>query len=77
MNRNVTCKPTVPNAASDGRLIRDRGIPTFGFGPFLSTPFTAHQDNELINESEFLLGIDRYVKLIRNLATTQEQKNAD
>lgn len=75
-NRNVTCEPHVLTAATDGRFIREVGIPVFGFCPFPNTPSTAHQDNEFINEVQFLRGIDRYVTLIRYLAMVPSTAHA-
>lgn len=67
-NRSISCPATVANAATDGRYTRDIGIPTFGIGPFLNTPYAAHQDDEKINEVEFFKGIERYEALIRHLS---------
>lgn len=68
IDRNITCPASVANAATDGRRVRSLGISTFGIGPFLNTPYAAHQDDEKINEVEFLKGIDRFEVLIRHLS---------
>ncbi|ODN00378.1 Aminoacylase-1A [Orchesella cincta] len=65
---NITCPPNVLSAATDGRYVRSMDIPVFGICPFPNTPNTAHQDNEFINEANFLKGIERYATLIQKLA---------
>lgn len=62
-------------AATDGRFIREVGIPVFGFCPFPDTPPTAHKDNEFINELEFLRGIDRYANLIQHISMVSQEAN--
>ncbi|CAL8079875.1 unnamed protein product [Orchesella dallaii] len=69
---NITCPPNILSAATDGRYVRGVNIPVFGICPFPNTPNTAHQDNEFINQANFLKGIDRYVTFIRKLALLSE-----
>ena len=47
-------------------------IPVVGIAPSLNSPWMAHQNNELINEREFLREVDRYVTIIRDIASTSK-----
>ena len=62
-------------AATDGRFVRNLGIPVFGLNPFSNTAAMEHQDNEQINEINFLQGIDRYVVFIKNLASVSGENH--
>jgi len=69
---NLTCTPNIPNGVTDGRYIRNTGIPVFGLNTFTNTPPMAHQDNEMINEVEFLRGIARFTTFIQNFAMVSQ-----
>ncbi|XP_026290177.1 aminoacylase-1 isoform X1 [Frankliniella occidentalis] len=53
---------------TDGRYIRYVGIPAFGFSPMNNTPVLLHDNDEFLNESIFLRGIEIYCKLIPGVA---------
>lgn len=55
-------------AGTDGRFVRQLGIPVFGFSPMNNTPILLHDHNEFLNEKVFLRGIHIYQNLITALA---------
>jgi aminoacylase len=57
-------------AATDSRFIRNKNIPAFGFSPMVFTPTLLHDHNEFLNEQVFLKGIEIFVSMITDLATT-------
>ncbi|OXA57515.1 aminoacylase-1 [Folsomia candida] len=69
---NVNCTPNIPNGVTDGRYIRNMGIPVFGLNTFTRTPSMAHQTNERINENVLLTGITRFTRFIQNFAMVSE-----
>jgi aminoacylase len=69
---NVTCKPRFLSGATDGRYVRNVGIPVFGINPFSNTENWAHRDNERIHESSFLKGIERYAIIIKGFSSLVE-----
>lgn len=66
----MTCKPQFLSGATDGKYVRNAGIPVYGLNPFINTNRTGHEDNERINEREFLDGIIRYEAFIRRFSST-------
>ncbi len=54
--------------ATDIRYVRQKGIPAFGFSPINNTPVRLHANDEFLNESVFLRGIEIYEMLIWNIA---------
>jgi aminoacylase len=69
---NLKCTPRIFSAATDGRYMRNVGLPVFGINPFLNTENLAHQDNERIHETSFLEGIDRYATIIKGFSSLGE-----
>ena len=55
-------------AGTDGRYIRDRGTPTYGFSPIRNTPVLLHDHDERISVDVFLDGIQVYERLIPALS---------
>jgi len=55
-------------AATDGRFVRNVGLPVFGFSPINNTPILLHDHNEFLNEKVFIKGIDVYCHIIPQLA---------
>lgn len=55
-------------AATDGRYIREQGIPCFGFSPIEKTPDLLHKHNEFINVEGYMKGYRIYKSIIRELA---------
>ena len=55
-------------AGTDSRLIRQVGIPAFGFSPMPNTPILLHDHNEFLNENIFLKGIDIFCDTISEVA---------
>ncbi len=54
--------------ATDSRMVRELGIPAFGFSPMRRSPILLHEHNEYIDESVFIEGIGVYEKLLPRLA---------
>lgn len=55
-------------AATDGRYLREVGVPCFGFSPITSTPDLLHKHNEFITVDGYMKGCKIYEELIKNLA---------
>lgn len=55
-------------SGTDARFLRQKGVPAFGFTPFLNTPQLSHDHNEYLNEKDFLAGLDVYYKIVLDLA---------
>lgn len=55
-------------AGTDGRFVRQLGLPVFGFSPMNNTPILLHDHNEYLNEKIFLRGIQIYESIIPALA---------
>ncbi|CAL8088924.1 unnamed protein product [Orchesella dallaii] len=64
----VKLKPIIMPGATDIRYVRQQGIPAFGFSPINNTPVLLHANDEFLNESVFLRGIEIYEMIIWNLA---------
>lgn len=61
----------LPWAATDSRFYRERGIPSYGYSPFLLTVTETMQTgrpNERMQLPGYLRGVELYRKLIRELA---------
>eukprot|EP00898_Chlorokybus_atmophyticus_P002345 jgi/Chlat1/3110/Chrsp21S03393 len=56
-------------AATDGRFMREKGVPVLGFSPMYDTPVLLHDHNEYLAEDVYLKGIDVYVEVISALAS--------
>ena len=57
------------SAATDSRLLRQKGFPAIGFSPMNNTPVLLHDHNEYLNERVFLRGVNIYYQLIQALAS--------
>ncbi|CAL8116975.1 unnamed protein product [Orchesella dallaii] len=66
---NLTCSPKVMSGVTDARPVRHLNISAFGINPFPNQLSTAHQDNEVMNEANFLKGIGRYAAFIQKFAS--------
>lgn len=55
--------------ATDARFLRKVGIPALGFSPIKNTEILVHSDDEVLNEVNFLEGIDIYRNLIKALVS--------
>uniref|UniRef100_A0A023F7B3 N-acyl-aliphatic-L-amino acid amidohydrolase n=2 Tax=Triatoma infestans TaxID=30076 RepID=A0A023F7B3_TRIIF len=53
--------------STDARFLRKIGIPALGFSPIRNTEILVHSHNEMLNEVNFLEGIDVYRNLIKAL----------
>jgi len=67
-DQNLKLKCEIFPAATDGRYLREVGIPTLGFSPMNNTPVLLHDHNEFLNEKIFIKGIEIYTRIISNLA---------
>jgi aminoacylase len=54
-------------AATDGRYVRGKNIPVFGFSPIFGQPILLHEHNERLHAGVYLLGIDVYTHVLRAL----------
>lgn len=70
--RGMDIVPEINAASGDSRYIRELGIAVFGFSPINNTPIRLHADNECLNVSVFLRGIEIYFNLIQALANIKE-----
>ncbi|KAF5285479.1 hypothetical protein FQR65_LT13224 [Abscondita terminalis] len=60
----VPYETVVYPATTDARYLRKVGIPCIGFVPFRNTTPLKHADNEYLNKSAYLDGIEFYTKII-------------
>ncbi|KAK5645195.1 hypothetical protein RI129_006495 [Pyrocoelia pectoralis] len=67
-NMGVKVQTKVLNASSDARFLRSAGVPTIGFCPHPRTPNRAHQDNEFMNVTALIDGIEAFQKILPALA---------
>uniref|UniRef100_A0A0D6R0C4 Uncharacterized protein n=1 Tax=Araucaria cunninghamii TaxID=56994 RepID=A0A0D6R0C4_ARACU len=65
-------KPEILASTTDARFVRERGIPAFGFSPMLNTPILLHDNNEFLNEAEYIKGIHVYKMIIEMLSSFAE-----
>ena len=56
-------------AATDSRFLRALGVKAMGFSPMRNSPILLHENDEYLDESVFLEGVNVYVKLLRALAS--------
>ena len=68
-NLKIKITPEIFPAATDGRYLRQIGIPCFGFSPMSNTKVLLHEHNEYIGVDTYVKGIDIYVQLITHLAS--------
>eukprot|EP00934_Nitzschia_sp_Nitz4_P008211 Nitzschia sp. Nitz4//scaffold17_size182527//70303//71634//NITZ4_001848-RA/size182527-processed-gene-0.50-mRNA-1//-1//CDS//3329539322//8201//frame0 len=68
----ISLTPQVFPAATDSRFLRALGIRALGFSPMRNTEIMLHEHDEYILESNYLEGIEVYVKLFRALVAFQE-----
>ncbi|KAA8496901.1 Aminoacylase-1A [Porphyridium purpureum] len=61
-------RPSVFFGATDGRYLRAKKIPVFGFSPMRNTPVLLHKFNEHLSTHVFLEGITVYSRIIATLA---------
>jgi len=73
MGREVI--PQVFPAATDSRFLRELGVRAFGFSPMRNTEIMLHENDEYLEESVFVEGIEVYVKLIEALGSATEFDN--
>ena len=59
--------PEVFPAATDSRFLRALGIRALGFSPMRNSEIMLHENNEYLDESVFIEGINVYVCLIEAL----------
>eukprot|EP00585_Thalassiosira_rotula_P012273 CAMPEP_0196131950 /NCGR_PEP_ID=MMETSP0910-20130528/1746_1 /TAXON_ID=49265 /ORGANISM="Thalassiosira rotula, Strain GSO102" /LENGTH=469 /DNA_ID=CAMNT_0041391477 /DNA_START=37 /DNA_END=1449 /DNA_ORIENTATION=- len=64
--------PQVFPAATDSRFLRELGIKAFGFSPMRNTEIMLHENDEYLEESVFVEGIEVYVTLIEALGSATE-----
>ncbi|KAB0795244.1 hypothetical protein PPYR_12084 [Photinus pyralis] len=67
-NMGVTVRKKVLNASSDARYLRSAGVPTIGFCPHPRTPNRAHKDNEFMNVTALIDGIEVFQKILPAIA---------
>ena len=65
----VCCRTEVFPAATDSRFLRALGVKAMGFSPMRNSPILLHENDEYLDESVFLEGVNVYVKLLRALAS--------
>ncbi|KAL7534123.1 hypothetical protein ACHAXR_009365 [Thalassiosira sp. AJA248-18] len=67
--------PQVFPAATDSRFLRELGIKAFGFSPMRNTEIMLHENDEYLEESIFIEGIEVYVRLIEALGSATDLDN--
>ena len=69
---NIPVIPTMGTGATDGRLLRAAGIPTYGVSGIFSAPgeTNAHGRDEKLRVKSFFEGFDFLDQLVRQVATT-------
>nr|XP_039257389.1 aminoacylase-1A-like [Styela clava] len=66
--RNLQYTKEIFCGCTDGRFLRERGYQVIGFSPMRNTPILLHDNNEFLNESVFLEGIELYCDIISAIA---------
>jgi len=61
-------KPQIFQGATDGRHLREMGVPIVGFSPLRRTPMLLHAHDEFLSVERFLEGVHIYELLIPELA---------
>eukprot|EP00808_Paulinella_micropora_P014484 g2978.t1 len=64
----LALQPEVFPAATDGRFLRQCGLPVIGFSPMNHTPTLLHDHDERLHANVYLTGIGIYQQLITALA---------
>ncbi|KAL3771087.1 hypothetical protein ACHAWU_006464 [Discostella pseudostelligera] len=64
--------PQIFPAATDSRFLRQLGVRAFGFSPMRNTEIMLHENDEYLEESIFIEGIEVYVGLIKALGSVTE-----
>lgn len=67
-NMGLVIEKEIFPAATDSRFLRELGYQAIGFSPMNNTPILLHDNNEFLNETVFLKGIDIYCNIIPALA---------
>mmetsp|Transcript_5308 Transcript_5308/g.12050 ORF Transcript_5308/g.12050 Transcript_5308/m.12050 type:complete len:206 (-) Transcript_5308:172-789(-) len=70
-----TVVPQVFPAATDSRFLRELGIKAFGFSPMRNTEIMLHENDEYLEESVFVEGVEVYVRLIEALGSATDLDN--
>nr|XP_039268065.1 aminoacylase-1-like [Styela clava] len=65
---NLKFSKEIHPAFSDGRFLREIGIPVIGFSPMKNTPIALFTSDEFLNEDVFLDGIRAYCAVISAVA---------
>jgi len=65
-------EPEVFPAGTDSRLIRQLGIPAFGFSPMRKTPVLLHEHDEWLMIDTYLEGVQVYEHLLERLLNTEQ-----
>ncbi|KAG7306051.1 hypothetical protein JYU34_008627 [Plutella xylostella] len=73
-NLGITIVPIVSPGSTDARHLRLQDVPAFGFSPLANTPTLLHTDNERLNVTTFLNGIEIYKEMITSLANIPASK---
>jgi aminoacylase len=68
-SRGMALEPLVFPAATDSRFLRALGIRALGFSPMRNTEIMLHENDEYIEESNFLEGIGIYTRLLETLGS--------
>jgi aminoacylase len=71
----LTIQPQVFPAATDSRFLRELGIKAFGFSPMRNTEIMLHENDEYLEESIFVEGVEVYTGLIHYLASASDLDN--
>lgn len=69
-------KPEINLGTTDARYFRQQGLPALGFSPIANTPLLLHDHNELLNQREYLKGVDIYASIIKAYASYVEETEA-
>lgn len=69
---NISYTLNIAPMATDGRFLREQGIPVLGFTPINQTPPLLHTKNEFIYRSQFLEHIPLMTELIEVLLTKSQ-----
>jgi len=68
-------EPSVFPAATDSRFLRALGVKAFGFSPMRNTEIMLHENDEYLEESVFVEGVEVYVGLIEALGSVTDLDN--
>ena len=60
----------VAPGASDGRHLREMGVPVVGFSPIRRTPLLSHANDEYLSLDVFLEGLQQMQRVVEALANT-------